>query len=283
MCSSTNLIGQTVNLECNHFSSWNPTNEETVPTSSSKWVLFCEATFTTQTHTHKYAILNGHFPGESGLASWPFDFYRHCYIVRRCGDCDEFVMVCVCWSVSGWTSMIKRKPLIRMTWNMSVALDTVSKPVDFVFKKSRVMSTSLCMFWLLVNPWQRAFIANIYPCQRRSTAALICTSTVLVILHLFLDYAFFHGTGRNSSPWYSSTKPSLDDVSFPLTSTIIQRYGVWPNQHHPSQRAAWGWGRQVSQHKLWVIIGMETRGLHRVGGVYVGLVPCSMQTPWGWV
>jgi len=150
-------------------------------------------------------------------------------------------------------------------------------------RKSRVMciwSTSLCMFWLSLNPRWRAFtIANIYPCQRRSTAALICISTVLVILHLFLDYAFFHGTGRNSSPWHSSTKRSLDDVSFPLTFTIIQRYGVWPNQHHPYVRELHGDGDdEYLNTSCGVIVGMETRGLHRVGGVYVGLVPCSMQT-----
>ena len=50
VCSTTDLIRQTINLECNHFSFWHSTNKKTISTSSSNWVLFDEAT------KHQYSV-----------------------------------------------------------------------------------------------------------------------------------------------------------------------------------------------------------------------------------
>ena len=60
----------------------------------------------------------------------------------------------------------KRKPLIGITWNSActvVLLDSLSKPVDFGFKRSR-SAAPVRIFVLLPNPRWRVFTtAKIYP------------------------------------------------------------------------------------------------------------------------
>jgi len=46
---------------------------------------------------------------------------------------------------------------------LGTVLDTVSKPIDFGFQRSRVRGTrvaSLCILGLSLNPWWRAFITE---------------------------------------------------------------------------------------------------------------------------